>query len=176
LGRAGNHEMVEELQHLLRTVERPTAIAQAVLHRLGDEAVAEARARAPVRSGRLRHSIRGVRMQAGYIASYDSRYRALDYGGTITPKKRTWLAVPVSEEAKDAGSPRFLGGPFLLIFGAGGRPLLALKAQGTLRILFYLTKVYKVRARRFMADPWERAVEMASEAIADAMIAEVSRV
>lgn len=52
------------------------------------------------------------------------------YGGTITPKKGKYLAIPLTKEAQRAGSPSNFAGDLVPIFGAKGGVLIEKKAKG----------------------------------------------
>lgn len=95
-------------------------------------------------TGRLANSIAG-RSTASAIVWFTNLPGAalLHYGGTVVPKKAKFLSIPLTREAKRAGSPR-------RVKGSAAVPLFARRVQGRLVGHFLLVKRAVVPARPFM--------------------------
>ena len=108
---------------------------------LWGEALAKVNAttRPRVRAGILRRSIRGMvevensttvlSLSAGKDGTVAERYAALqEYGGTVTPKRGRYLAIPFGAALTGAGVPRYRSPrdvPDLhMVRGKGGNPVL----------------------------------------------------
>ena len=106
-------------------------------------------------TGRLTRSIKivlfaypagnGVR---GTWGSTDVNYALMqEIGGTIRPKRAKFLAVPISEEAKRAGSPRNLPN-LVYVQSVRGQPMLVNENTG--RVHYLLKKSVTIPARPYL--------------------------
>lgn len=156
-----------------------------------DEAKGRARSVMRVRSGNLWRSITGTTEQRG--ASLDLHLRAgggdkdvsyaalQEYGGTVTPKKGKFLAIPVGPALNPAGSAKYAsprdvpdlrfvsihgGAKGLLVRDVGGR-----KARTD--IWYVLVRWVYVRPKSFIGQPFgamvERAPDRMERALHDAL-------
>jgi phage gpG-like protein len=116
---------------------------------------------APLRdTGQLMASITGKADATGVVVGTNRVGAALhNFGGTIRPKKRKFLAIPLTREAKRAGSPRRLR-------KTKGIPLFARKVRGRWFGHFLLTRKAVIPARPFMGVSRE-GEKLIGQALAD---------
>jgi phage gpG-like protein len=95
-------------------------------------------------TGELTASIQG-RSEPGQVVWFTTRQGAAlqNNGGTVVPRKGKFLAIPLTVEAKRAGSPR-------RVTGSARVPLFARRVNGQLVGHFLLVKKVVVPARPFM--------------------------
>lgn len=84
----------------------------------------------------------------GKWGSTDLGYaRIHELGGTIRPKKSKFLAVPVTEAARKAGSPRNMTG-LVYVQSVKGQPMLVEEFTG--KVQYILKKLVTIPARPFL--------------------------
>lgn len=112
-------------------------------------------------SGRLPASISATADATGWTVSTTHPGAALlNYGGTVRPKRAKFLAIPLTKQAKRAGSPRRMKGTKAV-------PLFARKVGGKLVGHFLLVKKVTLPAREF-AGVSDKAAATLGEVVLDA--------
>jgi hypothetical protein len=142
---------VERLPKVLKRQQK-TTVAQMKLNAAKQQALA--RQGAPRRKGNLKSAVTGRLMSSAGSAqvqlSMPSKYAPVEFGGTIRPKRGSWLAIPIGQGPAAISGPR--SDPFdLFVFKkSDGRLFLASSAGGALTIRWRLIAQTTHKARPFM--------------------------
>lgn len=80
--------------------------------------------------------------------------RLHNFGGVVTPKRRKYLTIPATREAKRAGSPRRFKGRLRFVTNKGKTGGVAIDPRGVVQ--YFLTRRVRVPARRWTgwSKPW----------------------
>lgn len=123
-------------------------------------------------TGALRNSIQIRFVDKGFEA-FSNRVRAAihQYGGTITPTRSKFLAIPLTAEAAAAGSPRKFPG-LLVAVSRGNRGVLIERTgqRGRPRAHYALVQSVKIPARPFMGFS-TKTVDLMADLMADHAVA-----
>jgi len=126
----------------------------------------DAKLNAPVRSGRLRASIRG-RVEPGRlrgVVGTDVIYaRIQELGGVVQARRAKFLAIPLKAMLTPAGvaraSPRDVPDTFVLRSRAGNLIIAQRKGRGSLTPLFVLKRQVRINRHPYLAPALERNLQ-----------------
>ncbi len=164
-------------------VDRLRAMPKTIQKSLSKSALVqetESKRLAPRRKGQLQRMIK-ARMQTGpgamsVIGSMPAKYAPLEFGATIRPKRRQWLAVPIQPATVGMPGPRSDTVDLFVLTSRDGRKFLASKAGGGIDLRWRLLRQARITGVGFMAAGQEKGADTFQTDVLDAVEREMLNV
>ncbi len=166
----GVRELNEALKKLAKAVSGPDLLKALMKGGLVVERYAKLNVKAQhlIDTGNLRNSITAEPLgdNSVVIGPGNVVYAAIhEFGGEIWPRNANYLSIPVTQEARETGSPRRWSGELQFIPTARGGVLVDANDE----VQYALVNVVRIPARPYMRPALDEHVDEVEEAIAEAL-------